>query len=204
VVSSHALPQLAESFPQRIGWVRERRGERWLALCAIALILSVTFALSATPLLAPLCLLLAGWAALRARAQFRLARVAAIGARSEALVQAALEPLTAAGWTIGHSVPWPRRGDIDHIAIAPPPGPTFVIETKTRAYTGRDLRRIRGASGLFTAAIPLLVTTSANPAHERDGVQICAVPQLEGLLRQIRRDYLSRLEILARSAPPTR
>jgi hypothetical protein len=121
------------SFPQRAAELREARGTRWLAVCALAVVIAATLALSPEPQpqLAPLAViaaLLAGW---RARRQFSLAKRAEIGARSEQLVDGVLEPLRTEDWEIRTNVSWPGNGDIDTVAIAPG-GPTFVIETKTR------------------------------------------------------------------------
>jgi hypothetical protein len=63
----------------------------------------------------------------------RRARRARIGRASEQLVQRSLATPLLHGWEIRHSVPWPRRGDIDHIA-SPPSGPVFPTETKTSRY----------------------------------------------------------------------
>ena len=41
-----------------------------------------------------------------------------------------------------HSVSWPGGGDLDSVVVAPS-GVAFAIETKTRAYDERHLRRVR-------------------------------------------------------------
>jgi hypothetical protein len=72
----------------------------------------------------------------------RLAGRSRVGARSERQVQRALAPLQAEGWQLRHSVPWGRRGDIDHIAIAPRQvGFAFAIETKTKTYRREHVAR---------------------------------------------------------------
>jgi hypothetical protein len=77
-----------------------------------------------------------------ARHWLSLAARSRVGARSEDEVGRALAPLQAEGWRLRHSLPWRGRGDIDSLAIAPT-GVGFAIETKTRAYDGRHLARVR-------------------------------------------------------------
>jgi Nuclease-related domain len=72
----------------------------------------------------------------------RIAGRSRVGARSERQVERALAPLQAEGWRLRHSVPWGRRGDIDHIAIAPRRvGFAFAIETKTKTYRCEHVAR---------------------------------------------------------------
>jgi hypothetical protein len=178
------------SFPQRAAESREARGARWLAVCALAVVAAALLALSPEPQpqLAPLAVigaLLAGW---RARRQFALARRAEIGARSEQLVDAMLEPLRLEEWDIHTNVRWPGNGDIDAVAIAPG-GPTFVIETKTRRYTPEHVWRTARAARLFTAGIPILVTVVPRKMRIEDGVNVCGREQLLPFLRRCSADY---------------
>ncbi len=91
---------------------------------------------------AGLLLLVATGLVAYARHWNRLAGRSRVGARSERQVQRALAPLQAEGWRLRHSVPWGRRGDIDHIAIAPRQvGFAFAIETKTKTYRREHVAR---------------------------------------------------------------
>lgn len=178
------------SFPERAAELREARGTRWLAVCAIAVVVAATLALSPEPQpqLAPLAViaaLLAGW---RARRQFSLARRAEIGVRSEQLIDRTLEPLRREDWEIRTNVAWPGNGDIDTVAIAPG-GPTFVIETKTRRYTTEHVRRTARAARLFTAGIPVLVTAVPGQLRIEEGVSVCGRERLVTFLRDCRADY---------------
>jgi hypothetical protein len=182
------------SFPQRAAELREARGTRWLAVCALAVVVAATLALSPEPQpqLAPLAViaaLLAGW---RARRQFSLARRAGIGARSEQLVDGVLGPLRTEDWEIRTNVRWPGNGDVDVVAIAPG-GPTFVIETKTRRYTAQHVRRTARAARLFTAGIPVLVTAVPGKLRIEEGVSVCGRERLVPFLRECTADYHRRL-----------
>jgi hypothetical protein len=77
-----------------------------------------------------------------ARHWLSLARRSRVGARSEDEVQRVLAPLRAEGWRMRHSLAWSGGGDIDSAAIAPT-GIVVAVETKTRAYDGRHLDRVR-------------------------------------------------------------
>jgi hypothetical protein len=79
---------------------------------------------------------------LYARHWLSLAGRSGVGAPSEDEVRHALAPLGDEGWRLRHSLAWRGRGDIDSLAVAPT-GVAFVIETKTRAYDGRHLARVR-------------------------------------------------------------
>jgi hypothetical protein len=57
-------------------------------------------------------------------------------------VRRALAPLQGHGWRVRHGLRWPGGGDVDSVAVAPS-GVAFAIETKTRAYDERHLRRVR-------------------------------------------------------------
>jgi hypothetical protein len=83
---------------------------------------------------------------LRARRWLSVAGHSGVGARSEDEVQRALAPPRAEGWRLRHSLAWQGHGDIDSIAISPT-GIAVVIETKTRAYDGRHLARVREQAG---------------------------------------------------------
>src|SRR4051812_11384356 len=84
--------------------------------------------------------LLSAVLALASRSALRLAARSRVGAKSEAQVRRALEPLTREGWRVAHAVDWPGRGDLDHV-LRSPAGMGFVIETKTLRYTRAHLAR---------------------------------------------------------------
>ena len=87
-------------------------------------------------------LVLAVMLGLRARHWLSLAARSGVGARSEDEVQRALDPLRREGWRVRHSVSWPGGGDIDSVVVARG-AVLLAIETKTRAYGERHLRRVR-------------------------------------------------------------
>ena len=91
-------------------------------------------------------LVLAIMVGFRARHWLSLAARSGTGARSEDEVHRALDPLRREGWRVCHSVSWPGGRDVDSVVVAPS-GVAFAIETKTRAYDERHLRRVREPSG---------------------------------------------------------
>jgi hypothetical protein len=77
-----------------------------------------------------------------ARRWLGLAKGSRIGARSEDEVRHQLAALQHEGWSVRHSLPLRRGGDIDSVAIAPS-GLAFAIETKSRTYDERHLGIVR-------------------------------------------------------------
>jgi hypothetical protein len=108
---------------------------------AVTALLGLAVARAGAAALGGLLLLMAVGLGLYARHWLSLARRSRVGARSEDEVQRALAHLQAEGWRLRHSLPWPGRGDIDSVAIAPT-GVAVAIETKTRTYDVRHLARV--------------------------------------------------------------
>jgi hypothetical protein len=132
---------------------------------------------------------------LYARRWANLAARTGVGARSEAEVQKVLRVLEAEGWRLRHSLPWPGRGDIDHVAIAPT-GIAFAIETKTRTFYPEHLAAARAQAAWLErrlrrwcphGARPVLCLTRG-PQLERfeDEVLVVSVDQLTWALRTAR------------------
>jgi len=160
-----------------------------LLLAGLALIIGWT----TLSLAALICAALLG---LRSRRWLRLANRSAVGARSEQQVRAALGDLERQGWTVRHSLRWPHRGDVDHVAIAPPAvGVAFAIETKTRTYRPGDLARItaiadwlvrRHPRWCLRGAMPVLCL-AARPGIERweSGVAVVSAERLASFLSRV-------------------
>jgi multisubunit Na+/H+ antiporter MnhB subunit len=107
-----------------------------LAALLAMLLVSIGFALTGGLLLA-----IAVVFGIRAHHWLSLAGRSRVGARSEDEVRHALAPLEHHAWWLRHALRWSGRGDIDSVAVAPT-GLGFAIETKTRAYDERQLRRV--------------------------------------------------------------
>ena len=116
-----------------------------------------------------------------------------VGARSEDDVRRALAPLLADGWRLRHSLPWHGRGDIDSLALAPT-GAAFAIETKTRAYNGRHLARVREQAVWLSrrrpgwcrrGAVPVVCLVRARGVRrvEQEDVLVLSIDQLVPVLR---------------------
>jgi hypothetical protein len=120
------------SYPRQQRYRRLARAAIASTVSAASVLLALLAALGGLLQIAGLLILAAVALGLRARRWVRLAGRASVGAQSEDDVQRALAPLTAEGWRLRHSLPWPGRGDIDSIAISPT-GFAFVIETKCAA-----------------------------------------------------------------------
>jgi hypothetical protein len=99
---------------------------------------------------------------LYARHWLSLAKRSRVGARSEDEVRRALSPLQAEGWRLHHSLRWRRGGDIDSLAFAPT-GVAFVVETKTSAYDGRHLARVRDQAAWMSRRRPRWCRRGAVP-----------------------------------------
>jgi hypothetical protein len=113
-----------------------------------------------------------------------------VGAESEACVRQALEPLRAEGWRIEHGLPWPGVGDIDHVVRAPD-GAWFAIETKTRRYSHRQLKRTAATARWVgrrhrggAAAVLCVVRERRRPAIEHD-VLVISLGDLRAMLRAL-------------------
>ncbi|CAO5237685.1 nuclease-related domain-containing protein [Frankia sp. AgKG'84/4] len=74
------------------------------------------------------------------------------GLAGEQLVAAELEPLTAGGWRVLHSIPLPRNVDIDHLLVGP--GGVFTVNTKyhrgSRIWVGDEAVSVSGRSYPYT------------------------------------------------------
>jgi hypothetical protein len=104
-----------------------------------------------------------------------------LGARGAVWFVFEREPLPAEGWRLRHSLPWPGRGDIDSIAIAPAQtGLAFTIETKTRRYTAEHLGLAREMAGWLQTrrrrwcrrgALPVLCIVNAHGVERIETVR---------------------------------
>jgi nuclease-like protein len=117
-----------------------------LGLAMLALAAAMVMAASAVPVPLVGVPCVAGvWALVRMRNAAGRAARARVGRQSEQTVARRLRELAQRGWTVNHSITWPGRGDIDHVAVSPA-GTVFVIETKTRSYGPAHLDRTRAAA----------------------------------------------------------
>jgi hypothetical protein len=141
--------------------------------------------------------------AVRARAQFSLAERAAVGVRAEKDTERELRRFARRDcWEVAHNVPWPGRGDIDSVVIAPG-GPVFVIETKAKSFNSRHLARAREAAATVAAGSPtplasvaILATSAGRRVTVENGVTVCCIRDLattiDGLYRAHHRSRGSR------------
>lgn len=139
--------------------------------------------LAAAGAVVALALLVAG------RALAGRSRRYAVGAASEARVADALRALHGDGWSVRHSVPWPGRGDVDHVVRAPN-GVTFAVETKTSRYAPEHLRQARDAAafaaGRRGTGVPVLCLARPRGVERVDGgVEIVSADRLVGRLRRL-------------------
>ncbi len=125
---------------------------------------------------------------LRARHWLSLAARSGVGARSEREVQMVLDPLRREGWRVRRSVSWPGRGDIDSAVVAPS-GLGFAIETKTRSYDERHLRRVREQAVWLArrrwtrgALAVLCIVRASGVERCESGVLVVSIDRLVGAL----------------------
>jgi len=131
-----------------------------------------------------LLLALAGMLGLRVRHWLSLVARSRVGARSEDEVHRVLDPLRREGWWVRHSVMWPGGGDIDSVVVARS-GLAFAIETKTRTYDERHVRRVRdqapwlGRRRQRYGALPVLcIVRAAGVEHYERGVLVVSIDWL--------------------------
>jgi len=180
------------SYPRQQQYARLARAGLVSTLSVVAVLLAVPVAARGETTLAAALLLTAVGFGLRSRHWARLAARARVGARSEDQVHRALARLEAEGWRLHHSLPWPGRGDIDSIAIAPT-GFAFTIETKTRTYTPDHLARVRGTAAWLTkrrrrwcrnGALPVLCVVCERGCERVEaGVLVVSIDRLPAALR---------------------
>ena len=125
---------------------------------------------------------------LRARHWLSMAARSGIGARSEDEVQRVLDPVRREGWRVRHSVSWRGRGDVDSVVVAPG-GVAFAIETKTRSYDERHLRRVREQAvwlarrrRIRTVVPVLCIVRAAGVERCENGVLVVSVDRLVAVL----------------------
>ena len=160
-----------------------------LALMSVpAAILGLYLLGAGTALPGAAVLVLAIMVGFRARHWLSLAARSGIGARSEDEVQRALDPLRREGWRVCHSVSWPGGGDVDSVVVAPG-GVAFAIETKTRAYDERHLRRVQeqgvwlGRRRRIREGVPVLcIVRAAGIELFESGVLIVSIDRLVDVL----------------------
>jgi hypothetical protein len=121
---------MTPSTPRRQQWRRLRTAAIRAVLAALVLGLAAVAASAGYAVLATALAVLATALAIASRRSLRLAARSRVGGASEALVRRRLLSLEREGWRVRHSLAWPGRGDLDHVARAPS-GIGFMIETKT-------------------------------------------------------------------------
>ena len=136
-------------------------------------------------------LVLAVMLGLRVRHWLSLAARSGIGARSEDEVQRALDPLRREGWRVRHSVSWPGGGDIDSAVLAPT-GLGFAIETKTKSYDERHLRRMREQAAWLGrrrrthgALAVLCIVRASGVERSESGVLVVSIDRLVAVLQSV-------------------
>lgn len=178
---------MSHSYPQRASLRYRLRSWSAFAAATIALVgvggARSSFAASATMLAVA-----AAAAALGVVWRRRAARYRA-GARSERLVAERLNPLAEHGWEVRHSVVWPGRGDIDHVARSPG-GLMFAIETKTRRYERGHLARTCEAALQLDphrrACVPVLcLARRRGVSFAEDGVYIVSADLVAPVLAEL-------------------
>lgn len=132
------------------------------------------------------------WAARRSQ---RLAGRWRVGADSERAVQLALNELARSRWVVRNGVRWPGGGDIDHL-VRSPEGVGFAIETKTRAYTQRQLRRTTATARWVArrrrhyphGVVPILCVVRAHQLESRYGdVVVVSLDRLPVVIERLAR-----------------
>jgi hypothetical protein len=132
-------------YPRRQHLRRLARAGARVLQAALALGVAVMLAWTGEAALAFAAVLLAAVVSLDGIHALRLAARSRVGAKSEAQVRRALEPLTREGWHVRHAVDWLGGGDLDHV-VRSPSGIGFVIETKTLRYTRAHRARTAAAA----------------------------------------------------------
>lgn len=180
------------------------RGAGYTLATAVMSLVAVGAARSGEDALTVFALLLFGVAlAWAARHSMRLAERWRLGADSERAVQHALKGLADSGWVMRNGVRWPGGGDIDHL-VRSPAGVGFAIETKTRTFSEKHLRRT-AATARWAArrrrrypagVVPMLCVVRARRVESRCGDVV--VVSLDRLVAVLERTAFS----ASRSEPP--
>jgi hypothetical protein len=185
-------------YPERMALACEASGVRYLIATALAATVALSGAIQVTPGTAILATTIALLAALTARARFRASRRWERGAASEARVARELEVLERNGWEFAHGVGWAGHGDMDHVGTAPGRAPRLMvmIETKTSSFNTANLRRTARAATVLARGrhgpIPtkaVLVTITPRETQVIDGVYVCSVERLVGVLCSLHGDH---------------
>jgi hypothetical protein len=189
---------LRAPFPERKALALEASGARYLVATALAATVAAGAAIEVAPGTAILATAIALLFALAARARFRESRRWERGAASEARVRRKVEVLERNGWEFAHGVGWPGHGDMDHVGTAPGRAPRLMvmIETKTSRFNTADLRRTARAATVLAhgrhGPIPtraVLVTITPRETRLIDGVHVCSVERLVGVLCSLHADH---------------
>jgi Nuclease-related domain len=177
--------------PRREQYRRAFRAGRLALPGALAAMLGLYLLVAGADVAGVLLLAIAGMLALRVRHCVSLAARSGVGARSEDEVQRVLDPLRCEGWWVRHSVSWPGGGDVDSVLVAPS-GVAFAIETKTRAYDERHLRRVReqaawlGRRRRRYGAVPVLcVVRAAGVERYEHSVLVVSIDRLVPVLWEV-------------------
>jgi len=133
------------SYPRRQQYRHAARAIGYGALVLLVLGFAIAAAASRNGTLALVLVAAAGALALESYHSVRLAGRNRVGADSESQVRHRLHTLRRDGWEVRHGIGWPGGGDIDHL-VRSPSGFGFVIETKTRSFNERHLRRTMNAA----------------------------------------------------------
>jgi hypothetical protein len=180
------------NYARRQQWRRLMTAASRAARASVALVAAALAAAADEPELALLLALLSGGLVLMSRRALRLARRSRVGAGSEAQVRRALNRLTREGWSVGHAVDWPGRGDLDHV-VRSPPGMGFVIETKTLRYSRAHVMRTLDAARWLArrrhrypcGVVPVVCVTRAGRLEcVREGALVVSLDRLLEALRR--------------------
>ena len=176
----------------------EASGVRYLIATTLAANVALSGAIQDSPGTALLATTIALPTALTARARFHASRRWERGAASEARVAREFEVLERNGWEFAHGVGWAGHGDMDHVGTAPGRAPRLMvmIETKTSSFTTANLRRTARAATVLAhgrhGPIPtraVLVTITPRETQLIDGVHVCSVERVVGLLCSLHADH---------------
>jgi hypothetical protein len=156
VVQSSGKASGRGGWPLQASYVRRQQFRRmWRCVCSVGLSIAIALvglaaASAGARSVGALLALAAAVVGLRTRHWFSLAGRSGIGAESEELVRRQVSGLQREGWRVRHSLRWPGGGDIDYVAVSPT-GVVVAIETKTRAYDGQHLDRVRAQAAWLAA-----------------------------------------------------
>ena len=182
------------NYARRQQYRRLSRAAVYAAGVVVMLLLALALAGTGAMQAAGVLFLLALGLGVYSRHWLALAGRSRAGARSEDEVRRRLESLRRYGWRVRHAMSWRGRGDIDSVAIARN-GLGFAIETKTRTYDERQLRRVVEQAGWLSrrrrrwcgrGALPVVcVVRAAGIERYERGVLVVSIDRLVPVLRKV-------------------